>query len=178
MPTQHITVFLFQFSACTLAVVCLVRWYLLPALDRLDCWKQMELLFIPFLIRFVGTSTLVEGVVAPSYSTACAEIASVLDPISFGLALFAMVAFRAHSRWAVPLAILFLLEAVVFSTLLLWVDGPLGPVQGLQGHWYVGTIVVPILVVFQFLVLFRLIKHHGELKATAGSQQVASIPGP
>jgi len=167
MPTLDVLVFLFQFSACTLAVVCLVHWYLLPALNTLDCWKQMELLLLPFLIRFVGTSTLVEGVVAPEYSTACAQIASVLDPLNFCLALAAIFAFRAHSRWAVPLVILFLLEVLVFSVLLLWVDGPEAPIRGLQAHWYVGTIVVPILVVFQFLVLFRLIQHHKELRATA-----------
>jgi hypothetical protein len=160
-------VFLVQFVLCTLAVVCLVRWYLLPALDKLSCWKQLELLMLPFLIRFVGTSTLVEGVVGPEYSPACARIASVLDPLNFFLALAAIVALRAHSRWAVPVLILFLVEVVVFSVLLAWVDGPTGPIRGLQAHWYVGTIVVPILTVFQFLVLFRLIKHHKELRASA-----------
>ncbi len=44
---------------------------------------------------------------------------------------------------------------------------PEAPIRGLQVHWYVGTIVVLILVVFQFLVFFRLIKHHRELRATA-----------
>ena len=166
MPIEHIQVFLFQFCSCTLAVTCLVRWYLLPALDKLSCWKQMELLMLPFLIRFVGTSTLVEGVVAPTYSSACATIASVLDPLNFFLALAAIVALRAHSRWAVPLVVVFLLEVVVFSGLLLWVDGLTGPIAGLQGHWYVGTIVVPILVVFQFLVFFRLVKHYKALRRT------------
>ena len=64
-------------------------------------------------------------------------------------------------------AFVFLVEVTIFSVLLLWVDGPTGWLAGLQGHWYVATIVVPILLVFQFLVLFRLIKHYAELKATA-----------
>jgi len=167
MDNTHLAVFLFQSFACGIAVICLVRWYLLPALDKLDCWKQMELLFLPFLIRFVGTTTLVHGVVAPTYSAKCAQVASILDPLNMAIALAAIFAYRAHSRWAVPLTVLFLVEVTIFSGLLLWVDGPTGWLQGLQGHWYVATIVVPILLVFQFLVLFRLIKHYPALKTTA-----------
>ena len=96
MPTVDLVVFLIQSSLCTLAIICLIHWYLLPALDTLDCWKQMEFLFLPFLIRFVGTSTLVHGVVAPTYSPACAQLASVLDPLSYLLALAAIFAFRAR----------------------------------------------------------------------------------
>ena len=167
MDNTHLAVFLFQTTACTIAVVCLVRWYLLPALNKLDCWKQMELLFLPFLIRFVGTTTLVHGVVAPTYSPKCAQVASILDPLNMAIPLAAIIAFRAHSRWAVPLSIMFLVEVTIFSGLLLWVNGPTGWLQGLQGHWYVATIVVPILVVFQVLVFFRLVKHYAELRATA-----------
>ena len=135
MPETHLVVFLFQSLACTVAVVCLVRWYLLPALDKLGCWKQMELLFLPFLIRFVGTTTLVHGVVAPTYSPKCAQVASILDPLNMAIALATIFAFRAHSRWAIPLTVLFLVEGTIFSGLLLWVDGPTGWLHGLQGHW-------------------------------------------
>jgi len=169
MPTQHLLVLLFQFSACTLAVVCLVRWYLFPALEKLDCWKQLELLMLPFLIRFVGTSTLVVGVVGPTYSQKVAAFVSVMDPLNFFLALCCLFALRARSRWAFPMLVIFLVQAAVFCLTAVVMDGPYGMIQGLHGHWYVGTIVVPVLVVFQFLVLFRLIKHHKQLRAAPAS---------
>jgi len=163
MPTEHIIVFWTQFSACTLAVLCLVRWYLLPALDKRDPFKQLELLMLPFLIRFVGTSTLVEGVVGPEYSPEIARVASIMDPMNFTLALAALILLRARSRWAFPILVLFLLQVVAFHALMI-LPGPTAWIHDLQAHWYVGTIVVPILTVFQFLVLFRLIKHHKVLR--------------
>jgi hypothetical protein len=165
MPTQHLLVFWFQFFACTLAVVCLVRWYLLPALAKVDIWKQFEFLMLPFLIRFVGASTLVTDVVGPAYSQNVAVMVSVLDPISFALALASIFALRARSRWAFPLLLLFITEATICSVLCVIVDGPYGMIQDLHVHWYVGTIVVPILITFQFLVLIWLVKHHKKLRA-------------
>jgi len=163
MPTEHIIVFWTQFCACLLAVSCLVRWYLLPVLDTLHPFKQLELLMLPFLIRFVGTSTLVEGVVGPEYSPQIARVASTMDPMNFALALTALVMLRARSRWSFPVLVLFLLQVVVFHALMVW-PGPTAWIHDLGAHWYVGTIVVPILTVFQVLVFLRLIKHHRVLR--------------
>jgi len=167
VPTTDLAVFCFQFVACTMAVLCLVRWYLLPALAPLPPRKQLEFLLLPFLIRFLGSSTLVSGVVGPDYSTACAQVATVLDPLSFALALTSLFALRAGSRWSLPLVVAFLAEALVFSVLLLWVDGPTGPIAELHAHWYVATVVVPILIVFQVLVLLTTARHWRVLWAAA-----------
>ena len=163
MPIQHLIVFWIQFTGCTIAVTCLVNWYLLPALDRLDAFKQLELLMLPFLIRFVGTSTLVEGVVGPEYSPEIAQVASIMDPLNFILALLALFALRARSRWAFPLIVLFLIEVVIFYVLMA-LPGVHAWIHDLHAHWYVGTIVVPILCVFQILVCLRLVRYHKALR--------------
>lgn len=55
MDHPHLAVFLFQSVACTIAVVCLVRWCLLPALDELNRWKRrVQLLGDPVKTSGIG----------------------------------------------------------------------------------------------------------------------------
>ena len=137
----------------------LARWYVSPRLATLPRERALPPLLLPHAFRHMGLvfllPTVVGGTLAPAFATA----AAYGDLLAGLLALATLLALRAGSSLAVPLAWLFTVEGLV--------DLANAFYQGLSHNvslgaaYYIPTFVVPALVVTHVMIVGILLRHAG-----------------
>jgi hypothetical protein len=147
---------LVSFSAMLVTVSCIYRWFLSPALAKLEPALALQAIVAVHCFRFISPISLVPGVTLPGLSTEFTYPQVVGD---VGTALFALIAIallRARSSFAIPW--------VWFMNLFGLVDLVVIGIQGARfdfaGHigamFYIAAWYVPWLLLSHMLIFLRL----------------------
>ena len=151
-------IFGLQFLWSLLLYALLAKWFVAPRLARLPLPDALIPLFFLHAFRHVGMVFLVPAVVAPDLAPAFARPAAYGDLLAAALTLAVIVALRAHSPVAIPLAWI----ANIWGTLDLlyaFYEGARRDVSPWLGSaWYIPTILVPALFVAHFMIFVMLLK--------------------
>jgi hypothetical protein len=145
-----------SFSLMIITVTCIYRWFLRPALARLDPMLALQAMLAVHCFRFISPISLVRGVTLPGLSTEFTYPQVVGD---VGTALFALIGIaglRAKKNWAVAW--------VWFTNLFGLVDLAVIGVQGARfdfaGHigamFYIAAWYVPWLLLSHVSIFARL----------------------
>src|SRR5262245_10814313 len=139
--------------------VVLARLYVWPRVRTLDRDRAVSWLVAPHLIRFVGLSFLIPGVVSPRLPAEFAVPAAYGDLIADTLAVLSVLALASRARWAIPAVWVFnvwgasdLLFAFYQGVLLRIEPGSMG------AAFYIPTVIVPPLLVTHALIFGLLLK--------------------
>ena len=151
-------IFGLQFLLSLTGYGLIAKWYVTPRLAGLPLHDALIPLLFPHAFRHLGLVFLVPAVVAPTLPPAFAGPAAYGALLAGLLALLAIVALRARSALAIPLAWLF---NVVGTLDLLYafsqgISRDVGPHLG--SAWYIPTFVVPALYVTHFMIFIMLVK--------------------
>ena len=155
--TEPIVLFGLQFTFMLAVYSLVARWYVAPRLSRL----RPELALVPLLwvhtFRIVGGSILAPGAVGAGVPAAFREMIGYGDMVTALLALFALIALRAH--WTFAIAAVWLcvtvgmidtVNAIIQSMRYDVFTEPLGV------NWVIVTVYVPALLVSSLLILMQL----------------------
>jgi hypothetical protein len=168
-PLSPIAVFQAQSTIAALIYCCLGVWYVYPLLSRQRPDVAMPIALLPFAMRFIGAASMVVGVVAPGYPLDAAWIVFFGDTACAILALIAIGAYRYKLRAAPFFAGLTLAESVSYGAYYVATSDLHAVITHLNAHWYVGTMVVPLLVLNNLLVAALLWKFRGSRTASSAS---------
>lgn len=141
---------------------CLAAWYVWPRIRNLPRHQALQPLVAFHIFRHLGMSTLVPVVVDPNLPKAFAAPQAYGDFAAAVLALVSLVALRRGLAAATPLLWVFnvvgLVDLLVANyqaiTVNLWTY-QLGPA------WYLGTFLVPALIVAHVLIFVLLLRRPG-----------------
>ena len=140
----------------TIASAIVAILYLWPRLRSLEPKRALAALVAPHMVRFVGLSLLVPGVVSPLLPAPFAVPTAYGDFIACVLAIIATIALLKGAPWAIPAAWVFNLWGTA-DFLLAFYNGPHSGLQpgALGAAFYIVTAIVPALLVSHVLI-FRL----------------------
>jgi hypothetical protein len=142
-----------SFGMMLVTAACIYRWFLSPALAKLDPVLVLQILLAVHCFRFVSPISLIPGVTVPGLSTAFTYPQVIGDAATAIFALIAITAVR--SRWK------FAMSWVWFTNLFGLLDLAVITVQGFRydfpayvgGMFYVVVWFVPWLVVSHMVIL-------------------------
>jgi hypothetical protein len=134
-------------------------WYVWPLLTKLSRDSALIPLLFVHVLRYVGMTLLVSGMVDPTLPRAFRVSAAYGDLLEAALALTAILALRGKWRMAIPLV--WVANTWGFLDLLNGVRGVLKlnvPSFHLATLWYVYTFYAPLVVVSHLMIFWILIK--------------------
>jgi hypothetical protein len=142
-------------------VVCaiVVAWYVWPALSKLPRNSALIPLVFVHVLRYVGMTLLVAGMVDPRLPREFLSNAAYGDLIAAALAFASIFALRSNWRAAVPLVWVF--NTWGFVDLLNGVRGVLQlnvPSFHLGTAWYIYTFYAPLVIASHLMIFVILIK--------------------
>ncbi len=148
-------IFGLQFLLSLVVWGLIAKWLLTPWLAKKPPHEALFWLTLPHAFRHVGMVFLVPGVVAQPLPEAFANPAAYRDLLTGVLALVALMALRTSWGGAVVLVWLFnTVGTVDLLNALRHVD--VAPDFG--AAWYIPTMLVPVLLVTQLMIFFRLLR--------------------
>ena len=148
-------IFLLQFLISLVVWGLLAYWLLAPWLEKKSSNEALFFLIVPHAFRHIGMVFLVPGVVARPLPEAFAAPAAYGDLLAGGLAILALVALR--NNWTVARMAVWLFS-IVGTIDLINALRQTGAVPDFGATWYVPTFLVPLLLVTQIMIFFRLFK--------------------
>jgi hypothetical protein len=155
-------------------IVCsrILQLYIWPRLRQMSREDALNALVVPHMIRFMGLSFLMPGVVSPLLSPQFAKPAAYGDFIAAILAIITSYALSARASWAI--AMLWILNIEGASDLLFaYYQGIIGiglPPGVLGSAFYIPTVIVPPLLVSHAVMIWLLLlqpEHRAQLASTA-----------
>ena len=152
-----------EFGLSLLVFSLLGKWYVWPFLCVRPFTQALLLLLSPFLLRYLGLTSLVPGVVEPAVTRSTfAFYQAYGDFLAFFFALVAFVLVRSrHSR---ALAIVWAFN--IFGSLEFLHSVLRGSIAGTGGSlgafWYVPVGYVPLGLVVHYLIFLLLVKRSSE----------------
>ncbi len=148
-----ILIFAIQFLMSLLVWSALAYWLLAPWLKKKSATEALFFLTVPHAFRHIGMVFLVPGVVAGPLPESFAAPAALGDLLTGVLAFLALIALRKNG-----------------SRLFVWIFSVVGTIDLVnalrQGDewmtnfgatWYIPTMFVPLLLVTQAMIFFRLL---------------------
>ena len=136
-----------------------VRWYVWSALIRRSRGVALTALIAVHVMRYVGMTLLVPGMVDPLLSRDFLSNAAYGDLVAAALAAGSIVAIRNNARFAIPLVWIF--NTWGFLDLL---NGVRGVVQldvpnfDLGTVWYIYTFYAPVVLISHLLIFWILLR--------------------
>ncbi|MGA2710871.1 MAG: hypothetical protein ABSF86_21000 [Steroidobacteraceae bacterium] len=134
-------------------------WYVWPYLTKLSRNSALIPLLFVHVLRYVGMTLLVAGMVDPKLPEEFRSSAAYGDLLEAALALASIFALRVNWRFAVPLV--WVANTWGFVDLLNGVRGVLQlnvPSFNLATLWYVYTFYAPVVIVSHVMIFWILIK--------------------
>ncbi len=134
-------------------------WYVWPYLTKLSGNSALIPLLFVHVLRYVGMTLLVAGMVDPKLPEEFRSSAAYGDLLEAALALASIFALRVNWRFAVPLV--WVANTWGFVDLLNGVRGVLQlyvPSFNLATLWYVYTFYAPVVIVSHVMIFWILIK--------------------
>jgi hypothetical protein len=89
-----------SFSAMLITVSCVYRWFLRPALSKLEPDVALQWIILVHCFRFISPISLVHGVTLPGLSPEFTYPQVIGDMTTAAFALIAIGALRSHAPWA------------------------------------------------------------------------------
>ncbi len=148
-----LAIFTLQFLMSLLVWGLLAYWLLAPWLDEKSLNEALFFLTVPHAFRHIGMVFLVPGVVAGPLPETFAAPAAYGDLLTGVLALLALVALR--NSWSVARAAVWLFS-IVGTIDLMNALRQADAVPNFGAAWYIPTMLVPLLLVTQLMIFFRL----------------------
>ncbi len=148
-------IFALQFFMSLVVWGSLAYWLLAPWLEKKSFNEALFFLTVPHAFRHIGMIFLVPGVVARPLPEAFAAPAAYGDLLTGVLALLALVALR--NSWSVARVAVWLFS-IVGTIDLMNAIRQTNAVPDFGAAWYVPTMLVPLLLVTQIMIFFRLFR--------------------
>ncbi len=149
------TIFVLQFFMSLVVWGSLANWLLAPWLEKKSLNEALFFLTVPHAFRHIGLVFLIPGVVARPLPETFAAPAAYGDLLTGVLALLALVALR--NSWSVARGAVWLFS-IVGTIDLLNALRQTNAVPDFGATWYVPTMLVPLLLVTQAMIFFRLFR--------------------
>jgi hypothetical protein len=147
----------FSLSAMLVTVNCMYRWFLRPALARLDPIVSLQAVIAVHCFRFISPISLIHGVVVPGLSTEFTYPQVIGDVGTAALALWAISQLRSRGRAALPWVWLM----NVFGAVDLAIIGVQGTrfhfAEHVGGMFYIVVWYVPWLLLSHWVIFRRLL---------------------
>ena len=134
----------------------LAYWLLAPWLEKKSSNEALFFLTVPHAFRHIGLVFLVPGVVARPLPEAFAARAAYGDLLTGVLALLALVALR--NSWSLARVAVWLFSIVGTVDLMNALRQADAWVTDFGAAWYIPTMLVPVLLVTQIMIFFRLFR--------------------
>ncbi len=148
-------IFALQFFMSLVVWGSLAYWLLAPWLEKKSLNEALFFLTVPHAFRHIGMVFLIPGVVARPLPEAFAAPAAYGDLLTGVLALLALVALR--NSWSVARVAVWLF-GIVGTIDLMNAIRQTNAVPDFGAAWYVPTMLVPLLLVTQIMIFFRLFR--------------------
>lgn len=153
-------IFLMHILLSFISSALLAIFFVWPKLKIMPKYDALLWVVAPHtLLRYIGLSFLVPGVVSPSLSPAFAIPAAYGDLIAGLLAVAATIALARKASWAIGIVWIFTLWGTA-DLLAVFYEGPhahIGP-GNLGASYFIPTTIVPVLLVSHLLALRLLIR--------------------
>jgi hypothetical protein len=152
-----------QFALSLVVFGLLAKWYVWPFLRVRPFTQALLVLLSPFLLRYLGLTSLVPGVVEPAVTrSAFALYQAYGDLLAFLLALAAFVLVRSRNSRALAIVWVFnIFGSVEFLHSVL--RGSIAGTGGSLGaFWYIPVCYVPLGLVVHYLIFVLLVKRSSE----------------
>ncbi len=149
-------IFVLQFVMSLLVWGLLAHWLLAPWLEKQSLNEALFFLTVPHAFRHIGMVFVVQGVVVQPLPETFAAPAAYGDLLTGVLALAALVALR--NSWSGARVAVWIFSIVGTVDLLnaLRQGGPW--MIDFGAAWYIPTMLVPLLLVTQMMIFFRLLR--------------------
>jgi hypothetical protein len=157
---QVTAIFGLSFAMSLVAGAVVTKVYVLPLLRNVSRDDALVALIIPHAFRFIGLSFLVPGVVSPSLDSGFAIPAAYGDLGASLLAMIAVLAIRARSPAAIPLAWLFNIWGFADLTYAVY-EGVIGigiSPGALGAAYFLPATLVPLLLMTHGLMFWLLLR--------------------
>ena len=151
-----LAIFALQFFMSLVVWGLLAYWLLAPWLDKKSLNEALFFLTVPHAFRYIGMVFLVPGVVARPLPETFAAPAAYGDLLTGVLALLALVALR--NSWSVARVTVWLFSIVGTIDLMNALRQGDAWVTDFGAAWYIPTMLVPVLLVTQIMIFFRLFR--------------------
>jgi hypothetical protein len=148
-----------QLLASVFVCAIVVAWYVWPYLATLSRNSALIPLLFVHVLRYVGMTLLVTGMIDPKLPREFLSSAAYGDLLEAALALASIFALRSNWRFAIPLV--WVTNTWGFADLLNGVRGILQlnvPSFNLSTIWYIYTFYAPLVIVSHFMIFWILIK--------------------
>lgn len=156
---NNVAIFWMQLFASLFVCGLVAVWYVGPSLTKLSRNSALTLLLFVHVLRYVGTTELVPGMIDPTLPTDFVFSAAYGDLLEAALALVSIIALRCH--WRIAIALVWVTNTWGFLDLLNGVRGVLQlnvPRFNLATLWYVYTFYAPVVVTSHLMIFWVLIK--------------------
>jgi hypothetical protein len=138
------------------------KWYVAPALARLDRKTALT----PFLLfhgtRYIGLAFLISGVTAEPLDPRFAGPAAYGDLLAAALALAALLALRLDWPIAIPLVWIFNIQGTLDLLNALFQGFRYNPIGHFGATYFIPAVVVPALLVTHAIVFWLLLKRQAQ----------------
>ena len=156
-----VTIFAIQFFMSLVVWGLLAYWLLAPWLEQKSLNEALFYLTVPHAFRHIGLVFLVPGVVAGPLPETFAAPAAFGDLLTGVLALLALIALR--NSWSMARAAVWLFSIVGTIDLLNALRQGDAWMINFGATWYIPTMLVPLLLVTQTMIFFRLFRKASKL---------------
>jgi hypothetical protein len=150
------TIFAIQFLMSLVVWGSLAYWLLTPWLEKKSLNEALFFLTVPHAFRHIGMVFLVPGVVAGPLPETFAAPAALGDLLTGVLAFLALIALR--NNWSVARAAVWLFSIVGTIDLINALRQGDAWMTNFGATWYIPTMLVPLLLVTQIMIFFRLFR--------------------
>jgi hypothetical protein len=173
---DNLAVFGLQLAFSLFVYTLLARWYVSPWLADKPLKLALTVLVLPHVMRHIGLTFFVDGVIAAPLPSFFAYSAAYGDLLAAVLAIVSLFALRGNWRVALPLVWMF--NTVGFVDLLNALRQA-EAVPALGGTWYIPTFFVPLLLVTHVMIFARLLREQrGAVVAATQSGRPGAISRP
>ncbi len=162
---NSVTIFWLQLLSSVFVFGLVAVWYVWPYLTKLSRNSALIALLFVHVLRYVGMTLLVPGMVDPKLPAEFLSSAAYGDLLEAALALVSIFALRSNWRVAVPLV--WVANTWGFVDLLNGVRGVLQlnvPSFNLATFWYVYTFYAPLVIVSHLMIFWILIRSKSWMK--------------
>ncbi len=151
-----LAIFALQFFMSLVVWGSLAYWLLAPWLETKSLNEALFFLTVPHAFRHIGLVFLVPGVVAQPLPETFAAPAAYGDLLTGVLALLTLIALR--NSWSVARAAVWLFSIVGTIDLVNALRQGDAWMTNFGATWYIPTMLVPLLLVTQTMIFFRLFR--------------------
>jgi len=159
-----LAIFALQFFMSLVVWGSLAYWLLAPWLEKKSLNEALFFLTVPHAFRHIGLVFLVPGVVARPLPETFAAPAAYGDLLAGVLAFLALVALR--NSWSVARGTVWLFS-IVGTIDLMNALRQADAVPDFGATWYIPTMLVPLLLVTQVMIFFRLFRRAAQSDTSA-----------